>query len=782
MSNPAAYRIAEWRADPVRFVVDCFGATPDAWQAKALAAFAENRRCCMMASKGPGKLQPYQVAIETPQGKRRWGDLQVGDEVFADDGTATKIVARHEHGVKQIVRMVFDDGSSVRCGLEHLWKCRGIGENQYGTWSVLTTQQILDRGVIVRLGGSRWYRQFQIPKAGPAQYPRAELPVDPYLLGSWLGNGSLGRNLKELGLYDKRSWEKSIPEMYLRSGVDQRTDLLRGICDTDGTFVADSGFCEYYTASEMLADDVVFLVRSLGGKSWLDKTKKAPYYRDAQGDKVFRVRLTTDFCPFSAESKAENWHAPTHECYLLREIDRIDPDGFEESMCIEVENPSHCYLAENFTVTHNSTVLAWEILNFLMTRPHPMVPVTSISAENLADGLWTELSRWVSKSALCRKALSVQKKEIVHKEHPDTWKVMARTWPKDADASQQANTLAGKHADYMLFVLDEVGGIPDSVMAAAEAGLATGVETKLSIAGNPTHTEGPLYRAVTTESHLWHVISVNGDPDNPDRSPRISKEWAREQIEKYGKDNPWVQVNVFGRFPQVSINALLGVNDVDAAMKRQPRPGEYEWAQKRLGIDVARFGADSSVMFPRQGIVAFNPVELKGAAADEVSGRVLVAKHKWGSECEFVDGTGGYGGGVCDFLRVHGASPVEVNFSGKAQDPRYFNARSEMWFRMAEWVKNGGCLPRNDQLRKELVAPTYTFQGGKFRLEDKDHIKKRLGYSPDFADALALTFFLPDIPGRADIPPEIASLLQRETGKVSYENDPLSTRNILGRD
>ena len=102
-------------------------------------------------------------------------------------------------------------------------------------------------------------------------------------------------------------------------------------------------------------------------------------------------------------------------------------------------------------------------------------------------------------------------------------------------------------------------------------------------------------------------------------------------------------------------------------------------------------------------------------------------------------------------MLLGGYSPIEVNFAGKAIDPRYYNKRSEMWFLMAEWIKRGGQLPNDNKLVSELISPTYTFKSGKMLLEPKDQIKDRIGYSPDIADAIALTFGLPDQPGRTEL-------------------------------
>lgn len=436
---------------------------------------------------------------------------------------------------------------------------------------------------------------------------------------------------------------------------------------------------------------------------------------------------------------------------FVKEVFGVDPDPWQEKSLRDFpKNNRMCWLA--CKGPGKTALLSWLAWNFLATRPHPKIAATSITEDNLSDGLWAEMSKWQQKSEYLRSAFQWTKTRIFAKQHPETWFMSARTWSKSADPSKQADTLAGLHADFLLFIIDEVGGVPDSVMAAAEAGLATGKDTKIIMAGNPTNLEGPLYRAATSERHMWNLTEITGDPDDPMRTPRVSVQWAREQIQKYGRDNPWVLVNVFGRFPPGSLNTLLGVDEVLQAMKRNHAKDKYEFAQKRLGIDVARFGDDRTVIFPRQGLVAFRPAEMRNARSNEVSSRVLLAKSKWGSEIEFVDDTGGYGSGVIDSMIQSRVSPQAVNFSGKAIDPRYVNKRAEMWFNMAEWVKRGGSLPNIPELVSELTTPTYFFKSGKFQIEEKDQIKERLGRSPDYADALCLTFALPEMPARMSVP------------------------------
>jgi len=158
---------------------------------------------------------------------------------------------------------------------------------------------------------------------------------------------------------------------------------------------------------------------------------------------------------------------------------------------------------------------------------------------------------------------------------------------------------------------------------------------------------------------------------------------------------------------------------------------------------------------------------MRSARTNDIAARVADAKKKWGSELELIDGTGGFGSGVIDMLLQAGHTPMEVHFSGKAIDSRYANKRAEMWFEMTNWIKRGGGIPNDSELIKELTAPTYSFSGGKFLLEPKEQIKKRLGFSPDKADALALTFAIPDLPSQAH-----NILTGHQTGKLIVARDP----------
>jgi hypothetical protein len=427
---------------------------------------------------------------------------------------------------------------------------------------------------------------------------------------------------------------------------------------------------------------------------------------------------------------------------FVREMFGVTPDPWQEEL-LEAFPEQQRLAMKACKGPGKTAVLAWLAWNFLMTHRDAKIAATSITSDNLADNLWAEMSKWQQRSSYLREHFAWSKTRIFAKDHPETWWMSARTWNRSADRAQQGNTLAGLHADHIMFILDESGGIPDAVMASAEAALSSCVEGHIVQAGNPTHLEGPLYRACTSERRLWHVTEITADPDDPRRSTRVKKEWARDQIEKYGRDNPWVLVNVFGKFPPGSLNTLIGPDECAEAIKRHYRPEEYANAAKVLGVDVARFGDDASVIFPRQGLAAFAPMKFRNLDGIQGAGAVARKMVDWRADAVFIDDTGGWGASWIDNLRLLGHAPLSVGFAARPNDPRYENKRSEMYFEAIDWIRRGGALPDCPELVAALSQTTYSFRGDRLLLEPKEQLKQRLGYSPDEGDAFALTFAQP---------------------------------------
>lgn len=472
---------------------------------------------------------------------------------------------------------------------------------------------------------------------------------------------------------------------------------------------------------------------------------------------------------------------------MVRELFRAEPDPWQHrglEAFADANDPQKRRIALPASAGPGKSAFeSWCAWNFMLCYAekdhHPQGVCVSISGDNLRTGLWKELAKWRAMSPLLTKFFEQTSQSIFAREFPRTWTLDARTFSKSADAEAQGRTLSGLHAKRIAYFIDESGDMPPSVGRTAEQGLSNCTWGKIVQAGNTTSHHGLLHRAVSEERHLWTVIPISGDPDDPDRSPRVDIEWARQQIALYGRENPWVMAFVLGKFPPGAINALLSSDEVNAAMGRGLKESDYIHVAKRIGIDVARFGDDATVIFPRQGLRAFNYQTMRNARGHDIAARVILGATKFGSEAEFIDDTGGWGASTIDAALLAGRALTPVNSSGQALDPRFYNRRSEMYFNCAEWVKRGGSLPEGrTELVRQATAATYTMDGGKLRVVEKAFIKSLLnGKSPDEWDALCLTFATPDQPAAMHAIPGTAGYALRQAvgAGVQADWDPFST-------
>jgi len=189
-------------------------------------------------------------------------------------------------------------------------------------------------------------------------------------------------------------------------------------------------------------------------------------------------------------------------------------------------------------------------------------------------------------------------------------------------------------------------------------------------------------------------------------------------------------------------NALITIDKVTDAAAKKMTDADITGSARILGVDVARFGSDRSVIQKRQGLAAFEPKIFDDIDNMTLAGMVAQTINDWQPDAVFIDS--GRGEGVIDRLRQLGYFVTEVNFGGKALNPTYNNKRSEMWDNIRMWLDDGGALPNNTDLKTDLCVPLYKFDNSnRMQLESKDDIKKRGGRSPDLGDALALTFSYP---------------------------------------
>ena len=437
-----------------------------------------------------------------------------------------------------------------------------------------------------------------------------------------------------------------------------------------------------------------------------------------------------------------------HPARFVRDAFGATPDPWQDDILEAF--PRHRRIAlKACTGPGKTAVLAWIILNYLVTRPYPKIAATSITGDNLRDNLWAELSRWIDASPFCKSVLEWAPDRICHVGHKDRWWASARTWDRKSNPEQQGLTLAGLHADYILAIVDESGGIPSAVMAAAEGVLANvgadggAREAHIVQAGNPTHLDGPLYAAFTTEAALWWTKEITGDPEDPNRAPRVSKAWAQERIDALGRDHPWVMSKVLGRFPKQATNSLIGLSDLEDAFNREPGPDR---TPKIAGVDVAREGEAETVVTIREGSHVREQIAWGHAKLTESAGRIREL-HALERFAEIRVDDIGVGGGLTDILAGWRLPVIGINVGASATDPRFTNLRAEANIGMREEWFGKGAISIAPHLRKTTLLAEgtslrmeYAGTGEKLKVESKRDYQERTGKSPDRWDSLVLAF------------------------------------------
>lgn len=306
---------------------------------------------------------------------------------------------------------------------------------------------------------------------------------------------------------------------------------------------------------------------------------------------------------------------------------------------------------------------------------------------------------------------------------------MARTGRKE-----NPEALQGFHATNLMFFVDEASGVDDVVFQVAQGALSTD-GARVLLAANPTRTSGYFFNAFHRDRERWQRLTFSCLD-----SPNVSLSYAQEVADVYGEDSDIYRVRVLGLFPRQGDTQFIPRNLVDNAFGRTLREDMYNFAPVILGVDVARHGSDRSVIFLRQGLKS--KLLWQRRSVDLMTLADVVAQYETTRQADavLVDGTG-LGAGVIDRLRQMGRRVIDVPFGGASALLHCLNKRAEMWWRMRDWLRDGGAIPPIEDLRDDLLAPEFAYNAkGLVQLERKEDMAKRGRASPDLADALAVTF------------------------------------------
>jgi phosphate starvation-inducible PhoH-like protein len=370
-----------------------------------------------------GRAQPVDRPVLTPSGWQAIGTLSVGDLVIGSDGRPTPVLGVYPQGRRPVFRVSSQDGASTLCCAEHLWTVTTPDDRRRGTNRVLRTDEMVGR-----LRHNHEHR-FELPLVStPVELEPQDVPLAPYALGLLLGDGCLTAKttpsfttadeelaealeselpgielrrksavdyvlrhidghrggvivanpvtavLRDLGLAGERSSGKFVPGVYKLNSPAVRLAVLQGLLDSDGGPVVQRGrTCriQYATCSPRLRDDVVFLVRSLGGVAYW-RTRPAAGRRPgrARGRAVHHrsdafvldIRVPAGIEPFRLTRKRETYHAHGGG-RPMRFVESIEPAGEAETVCIQVAAADSLYVTDDFLVTHNTLNDSFVILD-----------------------------------------------------------------------------------------------------------------------------------------------------------------------------------------------------------------------------------------------------------------------------------------------------------------------------------------------------------------------------------------------------------------------------------
>jgi hypothetical protein len=323
--------------------------------------------------------------------------------------------------------------------------------------------------------------------------------------------------------------------------------------------------------------------------------------------------------------------------------------------------------------------------------------------------------------------------------------------------------MAGFSGANLLFIVDEASGVEDRIFDAIEGNRAGGAHVVMI--SNPTQLSGTFYESHTTKASYWKTLHISSEEvarEVPSGTGLANSEYIEEKRREWGPDyesDARYLVRIRGQFPRQGDDTMIGLGLVEDAIARYAStPGE---GSLEIGVDVARYGTDESVIATRRGKRVFPLVVMKGFNVVQVAGKVLevVRDHRGPNEKVTVRiDTSNMGGGVADILRTGDGSQavnidvVECMASSAATASGYSRLRDQVWGSFRDWLREGGALPDDPLLRDDAVAPKYGFDAqGRIKVESKLDMRKRIGRSTDRADAVALAVYQGGDVDRTDV-------------------------------
>ena len=428
---------------------------------------------------------------------------------------------------------------------------------------------------------------------------------------------------------------------------------------------------------------------------------------------------------------------------FVREVLGTEPDEWQEKVLRAYGRGERHMAIRSCHGPGKTCVAAWLVLHMLLMKYPQKTVATAPTGGQLHGALVPEVKSWFRKLP----------KELQDLYEPKTAGIYLKSAPESSffeartSRAESPEALQGIHSDNVLLICDEASGIPEAIFKAAVGSMSSEGALTLMI-GNPVRTSGTFFDAFHRNKMLWWTLRVgHGD------SPRVTDKFVEFVRAAAGEDSAEFRIRCLGEFPKADDDTAIPYAWIHQATERDIV--ELPHAKTVWGLDVARFGSDKNVLAERSArkgrvLDAWGQLDLM-----ETAGRV---KARWDNTAPherpgalLVDDIG-LGSGVLDRLRELGLPAKGVNVAeSAAMSEKFTRARDELWWKCREWFQGRNVIitppetdDRNDSqaiLVSELGVPRYAYtSSGKIKIEAKEEMKKRIGKSPDYADAFVLTF------------------------------------------
>lgn len=438
---------------------------------------------------------------------------------------------------------------------------------------------------------------------------------------------------------------------------------------------------------------------------------------------------------------------------FAREVLKFEPDEWQVDALMDLAANSKVAIKSGQGVGKTG-LEAVALLWFLCCHPYPRIVATAPTKQQLHDVLWSEVSKWMSKSPLLSEILKWTKTYIYMVGNEKRWFAVARTATKPEN-------MQGFHEDNMLFIVDEASGVADPIMEAI-LGTLSGENNKLLMCGNPTRTSGTFYDAFNSDRALYQCHTVSSAD-----SPRTNKENIESLIRKYGRDSNVVLVRVLGQFPKQEDDVFIMLSLIEHCCMLDLQE-DSQIKRISFGVDVARYGSDETVIALNAGGKITLPVTFRGQSLMTTVGKIVQLYRKTVADYPGYRGKifvniddCGLGGGVTDRLeevkreeKLNRMVIVPINAAGKVPEETvgdgkqracdiYDNMTTYLWGTVKDMlIAEELSLQNDNELVAQFSCRKYRLTSrGKMLLESKEEMKKRNIDSPDRADAVSLSCY-----------------------------------------